>query len=47
MRGTRSFMGWSHIPDLEAPAAASDDNPFAGPKKQLPGKLSVQMTTDD
>ena len=47
MRGIRSFMGWSHIPDLEMSAAASDDNPFAGLKKQLPGKVSVQMPTDD
>ena len=46
MRGIRSFMGWSHIPDLTS-AAASDDNPFAHPKKQLPGKVSVQMPTDD
>ena len=25
-------MGWTHIPDIDSSAAASDDNPFAGPK---------------
>ena len=46
MTGIRSFMGWSHIPDLETSAAASDDS-YAGPKTQVPGKVSVQMPTDD
>ena len=45
MSGIQSFMGWSHIPDLETSAAASDDSPFAGPKKQVPGKVSVQMSS--
>ena len=38
-------MGWTHIPDMDASAATSDDNPFAGPKTQNP--VSVQMPTDD
>ena len=37
----------THIPDLEMSAAASGDNPFATPKTQVPGKVSVQMPTDD
>ena len=47
MRGIRSYMGWSHIPDTGTSAATSDDNPVAGPKIQGPGKVSVQMPTDD
>ena len=47
MRGIRLFMGWSHFPDLETYAAASDDNSFACPKTQVPGNVSVQIPTDD
>ena len=47
MRGLWSYIGWSHIPDLDTSATTSDDNPFAGPKTQVPGKVSVQMPTDD
>ena len=44
MRGIRSFMGWSHIPDMDTATSTSDDNPFAGPKAQPAqpaGKVSV------
>ena len=47
MRGIRSFMGWTHIPDMDSAAATSDDNPFAGPKTQATGKVSVKMPTDE
>ena len=47
MRGIRSFMGWSHIPDMDTAASTSDDNPFAGPKAQPTGKVSVTMPTDE
>ena len=40
-------MGWSHIPDLDTSIATSEDNPFAGPRKQPTGKVSVQMPTDN
>ena len=46
MRGIRSFMGWSHIPDMDS-SNPSDDNPFAGPKAPVPSKVSVQMPTED
>ena len=46
MRGIRSFMGWTHIPDMDSAAATSDDSPFAGPKIQPTGKLSVKMPAD-
>ena len=45
-RGIRSFMSWSHIPDLDI-SNPSDDNPFAGPKAPAPSKISVQMPTED
>ena len=47
MRGIRSYVGWTHIPDINSSAATSDDNPFAGPKLQIPGKVSVQLPTDE
>ena len=43
MKGIRSYMGWSDIPDLNNTTTASDDNPFSGPKATTPGKVSVQM----
>ena len=36
-------MGWIHIPDTTA--GSSDHNPFAGPRLQTPGKVSVQLPT--
>ena len=42
MRGIRSYMGWSHIPDMDATATASDDNPFAGPQSQPAGKVQLK-----
>ena len=47
MRGIRSFMGWTHIPDMDTAASTVDDNPFAGPKAQPTGKISVSMPTDE
>ena len=36
MQGIRSFMGWSHIPDIDSTATTSEDNPFVGPKTCSP-----------
>ena len=47
MKGIRSYMGWTHVPDIDSGAKASDDNPFAGPKLQTPGKVSVNLPTDE
>ena len=47
MRGIRSFMGWSHIPDIDSATNTSEDNPFVRPKISVPGKVSVQMPTED
>ena len=46
MRGIRSFMGWSHVPDADS-TNPSDDNPFAGPKTPAPSKVSVHMPTEE
>ena len=46
MRGIRSFMGWSHVPDVDS-SNPSDDNPFAGRKTPAPSKVSVQMPTEE
>ena len=47
MRGIRSYMGWTHIPDMDSGTKSSDDNTFAGPKLQTPGKVSVSLPTDE
>ena len=47
MRGIRSYMGWTHVPDLDSGTKMSDDNPFAGPKLQHPCKASVNLPTDE
>ena len=47
MRGIRSYMGWHHVPDLDSSAATADDNHFAGPKLQTPGKVSVNLPIDE
>ena len=47
MQGIRSFMGWSHIPELDNTASTSYVNPFAGPKTVTPGQVSVKMPTED
>ena len=47
MRGIRSYMGWTNIPDVDSSNTASDDNPFSGPKVPVPGKISVNMPTED
>ena len=39
-------MGWTHIPDMDT-ATSTSDNPFAGPKTQPAGKVSVRMPTDE
>ena len=31
MRAIRSFMGWSHVPNMDSSTNTSDDNPFVGP----------------
>ena len=45
MRGIWSYMGWTHVPDMDSGTKTSDDNPFAGPKLQTPGKVSVNLPT--
>ena len=47
MRGIRSYMNWEHIPDIDSGATTSEDNPFAGPKVHTPGKVSVNLPTDE
>ena len=42
MSGIRSYMGWTHVPDVDS-SNPSDDNAFAGPKAPVPSKVSVQI----
>ena len=39
--GNPVLHGWTHIPDMDTTTGSSEDNPFAGPKLQTPGKISV------
>ena len=47
MAGVRSYMGWTHIPDIDSAMSSAEDNPFAAPKQQPVGKVSVNLPTDD
>ena len=47
MCGVRSYMGWTHIPNIDANTSSADDNPLAAPKQQPVGKVSVNLPTDD
>ena len=47
MSGVRSFMGWTHIPEVDSALSSSEDNPFAAPKQQPAGKTNVNLPTDD
>ena len=47
MRGIQSYMGWSHIPDLDTTTLTAEYNPFAGSKLHSAGKVSVKMLSDD
>ena len=40
-------MGWMHIPDMDNSSSSADDNPFAAPKQQPLGKISVNLLTDE
>ena len=44
--GIRSFMGWTHIPDMNNSSSA-DDNPFQAPKQQPLGRISVKLPSDE
>ena len=47
LRGVRSFMGWEQVPEFDSSSSAQDDNPFAGTKPHLPGKVSLKVPVDD
>ena len=47
MGGVRSYMGWTHVPDMDTHTSSAEDNPFAAPKQQPAGKVSVTLPTDD
>ena len=40
-------MSWENIPDIDSGTTTSEDNPFAGPKLHTPGKVSVNLPTDE
>ena len=45
MHGIRSYMSWTHIPDMDSDMSSAEDNPFA--KQQPLGKISFNLSTDD
>ena len=47
VRGIRSFMGWTHIPDMDNLSSSADDNPFQAPKQQPLSRISVKLPSDE
>ena len=47
MKEIWSYMGWSHISDVDTATSTADVDPFGGPKLQAAGKVSVKMPTDE
>ena len=47
VRGIRTFMGWTHIPDLEYSPASRTDNPWVGHHAQRVGNVSVVLPDMD
>ena len=47
MHGVRSYMGWTYIPDMDSAVSSDEDTPFAAPKQQPVGKISVDFPTGD
>ena len=43
--GVRSYMGRTHIPDIDSNTSSAEDNPFAVPKQQPVGKESANLPT--
>ena len=43
VRDIRSFMGWTHIPDMDTSSSSADDNPFQAPVS----RISVMLPTDE
>ena len=47
MHGVCSYMGWTHIPDMDTHTSSAEKNPFAAAKQQPVGKVSVTLPTDN
>ena len=47
MRLVRSYMGWNQVPEFESSASSQYDDPFAGPRTQSTGDISVQLPSDN
>ena len=47
MSGIRSYMYWNFILDIDSGTTTGEDNSFAGPKLHTPGKVSVNLPTDE
>ena len=47
VHGIKSFMGWTHIPDMDNCSSSADDNLFAALKQQPVEKISVKLPTDE
>ena len=47
LRGVRSFMAWTDIPEFDSASSSQDDNPFTGTKTAQTGKISVKVPVDE
>ena len=39
-------MGQHQVPEFERTSSSTDDNPFAGPRSQPTGKISVKLPVE-
>ena len=47
IRGIWSYMAWHHIFEFDTSSSLADDNPFAGPRSQPIGMISLKLLTDE
>ena len=47
IHGVHSYMGWTHILDIDTHTSSAEDNPFAASKQQPTGKVSVNLPKEN
>ena len=47
VRGVRSYMTWSFIPDHKYTSQSRHDNPWTGTRSQPVGKVSIALPPED
>ena len=47
IKGVKSFIGWTQVPEFKCSTRSLDDNPFACTRTQSTSKVSVKLLTDE